>query len=257
VERFSAVLLTIYPQVAAVLSGEARWCVVEADCLDVLGALPERCAQHVITDPPYDKRTHANAITAGAKEATGVSFAALESPSRLAVDLLRVARRWVLAFCACESFGEYAAGAGDSWIRAGIWDKINPTPQLTGDRPGQAVEGISIMHGADKKRWNKSGCAGIWRFAPPHGDDRPDHPTPKPLPLMLALLGDFTDLDDLILDPFAGSGTTGVAALRLGRRCILIEKDPKSAALCRERMLAEKSGSTLQARRAGQLALLP
>ena len=52
-----------------------------------------------------------------------------------------------------------------------------------------------------------------------------------------------------------GSGTTGVAALRLGRRCILIEKDPKYAALCRERMLAEESGSTLQARRAGQETL--
>ena len=81
--------------------------------------------------------------------------------------------------------------------------------------------------------------------------------------LMLALVADFTDgatdLDavvglpgDLILDPFAGSGTTGVAALRLGRRCILIEKDPKYAALCRERMTAEESSSTLQAKRAGQ-----
>ena len=53
-----------------------------------------------------------------------------------------------------------------------------------------------------------------------------------------------------------GSGTTGIAALRLGRRCILIEKDPKYAALCIERMTAEGAGSTLSAYRNGQLSIL-
>ena len=57
-------------------------------------------------------------------------------------------------------------------------------------------------------------------------------------------------------NPFAGSGTTGVAALRLGRRVILIEKDPKDAALCVERMRAEELGQSLEAMRAGQLTLL-
>ena len=73
---------------------------------------------------------------------------------------------------------------------------------------------------------------------------------------MVEILLDFTDPGDIILDPFAGSGTSGVAALRLGRRAILIEKDPKYAALCIERMTAEGAGSTLSAYRNGQLSIL-
>ena len=86
---------------------------------------------------------------------------------------------------------------------------------------------------------------------------RADHPTTKPIALMIELVSLFTDPGDLILDPFAGSGTTGIAALRLGRRVILIEKDPVYARLCVDRMTAEENSSTLQAHRAGQLPLVP
>jgi DNA modification methylase len=62
--------------------------------------------------------------------------------------------------------------------------------------------------------------------------------------------------EDLILDPFAGSGTTGVACLRLGRTFIGIEKDEKYFHLACDRLRAEEEHSTLQAQRAGQLSLL-
>ena len=63
--------------IAAVLSGDARWCVVDGDCLDVMRGMPDRSVAHVITDPPYDERTHRNAVTAKTDGATGVSFAYL------------------------------------------------------------------------------------------------------------------------------------------------------------------------------------
>ena len=52
------------------------------------------------------------------------------------------------------------------------------------------------------------------------------HPTQKPVALLEWLIRTYTNDGDTILDPVAGSGTTGIAALNLGRRAILIEKDP-------------------------------
>lgn len=233
----------------------ARWCLVHGDNREVLPTL--RAVDHVITDPPYDEKTHKGALTTGFGDnarnaARGVSFAALEDPAALANTFCGLAARWVVAFCAVEQIGDYAVGAGSRWVRAGVWDKINPSPQLTGDRPGQAVEAIAIMHRAGRKRWNRGGGAGIWRCVPAHGADRPDHPTPKPVALMLALISDFTDPGDIVLDPFAGSGTTGVACLRLGRRFIGIEKSEAYAAIATERLQAEERGLSLREARAGQ-----
>ena len=227
------------------------WTLHEGDCLQVLRGMADKSVDHVICDPPYDAHTHKNAATKSevTRDHRGVSFVHLEDPAVLAKELLRVSRRWVLAFCAIEQIAAYREGAGIGWVRSGIWDKIAPSPQISGDRPGQAVEGIAIMHPAGRKRWNRGGGAGIWRFMAPQGADRPDHPTPKPVPLMAALISDFTDPGETILDPFAGSGTTGVAALRLGRNFIGCELDPKYAALARERLEAETRGSTLSASR--------
>lgn len=243
-----------------VLEGRAQWCVVHGDNAEVLPTLPAKSVAHVITDPPYDAATHANGLCGNvgdfARNADrGVSFAALLDPGALAVTLLQQAVRWVVAFCAVEQTGDYKRGAGVQWVRAGVWDKINPSPQLTGDRPGQAVEALAIMHPEGKKRWNRGGEAGIWRCRPDRGDERPDHPTPKPVPLMLSLVEDFTDPGEIILDPFCGSGTTGVAALRLGRRFIGIEKDAKYAAIARERIDAETRGLSLRDVRHGQRGL--
>ena len=70
-----------------------------------------------------------------------------------------------------------------------------------------------------------------------------------------ALLEDFTDPGDLVLDPFAGSGSTLVAAMRAGRRAIGIEMQEQWCAVAAERLEAERSGNTLAAQRAGQLPM--
>lgn len=63
-----------------------------------------------------------------------------------------------------------------------------------------------------------------------------DHPTAKPLPLMKYLVDKATRLGDIILDPFMGSGTTGVAALQTGRQFIGCEIDPHYFALAHKRI---------------------
>jgi site-specific DNA-methyltransferase (adenine-specific) len=62
------------------------------------------------------------------------------------------------------------------------------------------------------------------------------HPTQKPIALMEKLIEMATLPGDTILDPFAGSGTTGVACLNTGRKFILIEKDPSYCEIIRKRL---------------------
>jgi site-specific DNA-methyltransferase (adenine-specific) len=87
------------------------------------------------------------------------------------------------------------------------------------------------------------------------GGDKAPHPTTKPIALMLELVSLFTDPGEVILDPFAGSGTTLVAALRLGRRAIGVEKDHRYAEIARERCRAEEQGLSLRDARAGQIPM--
>jgi DNA modification methylase len=72
------------------------------------------------------------------------------------------------------------------------------------------------------------------------GDPRTGHQTQKPLALMELLVRLFSDKGELILDPFAGSGTTGVAAIRLGRRFLAWETNPEYAAIARRRLEAAR-----------------
>jgi site-specific DNA-methyltransferase (adenine-specific) len=69
-----------------------------------------------------------------------------------------------------------------------------------------------------------------------HDPNNSVHPTQKPVALMDYLIRTYSNPGDLILDNCAGSGTTGVAAVRAGRRCILIEREPKYIDTARRRV---------------------
>lgn len=240
------------------LAGERRWVVVEGDCLATMRGMLDGSVDHVIADPPYNAKTHRPGAVVTNRSSGGIQtidlgFGALASLGFL-TPLFRVATKWIVCFCAAEQLGQYETAAGsERWIRGGAWDRPDGMPQISGDRPAQGFEGIAIMHPTGRKRWNGGGKRGVWRC----GLERNDrcHPTQKPLKLMLDLVRDFTDPDDLIFDPFCGSGTTGVAALRLGRRFIGIEMDPVYAQTARDRLTAEGQGMTLHDYRSGQLPM--
>ncbi len=252
--------------IADVLEGRAQWCVIEGDCLEVMATMGDKSVDHVITDPPYAARAMKNARGNGEtmkQRREGVvydfNYAALtvELRESAAAHFSRLVRRWCLTWCDLESAMDWrAALAPLEYIRTGIWHRENPAPQFSGDRPGQAVEACVITHPSGRKRWNGGGHSAFWSGLIVNSqDDSRAHSTPKPLWLMLEQVEQFTDPDEVILDSFAGSGTTGVACLRLGRRFIGIERDPKYAAIAHERLAAEDRGLTLRDSRAGQTSI--
>lgn len=242
--------------VAEVLAGAARFAVVCGERDEVLAAMADAAVDVTITDPPYNERTHAGAKARGGKleRDTTVRFAALDGLGWWA-DSLRITRRWCLAFCAAEQLGGYEEVAGGAWIRAGVWVRVGASPQFTGDRPGTGADAVAIAHREGRKRWNGGGSVAVWS----HGFARDEvgaarlHETQKPLALMRELVRLFSDPGEVICDPHAGSGTTGVAALLEGRRVILVERNPEHAATCRRRLAETIPGEG--SRKAKQLAL--
>jgi site-specific DNA-methyltransferase (adenine-specific) len=251
--------------------------VILGDCREVLPTLPALSIGVVMVDPPYSAEVHAG-VRSGRKRdllngqgktqfnprVYDLGFAHLDPHDRrlLAAEYARLSRRWVAVFSDIESCHAWRIDLdafGAKYIRTAIWDRIGGAPSFTGDRPSNPVECITLAHRKGRKVWNGGGKRGIYSHPivanrmGQHGSRI--HTTQKPETLMLDLIADFTMAGELVLDSHAGSGTTGIACLRLGRRAILIERDPTYAALCIDRMTAEEESSTLQARRGGQAVL--
>jgi site-specific DNA-methyltransferase (adenine-specific) len=125
--------------------------------------------------------------------------------------------------------------AGATYKRTCLWVKPDGKPQYRGDRPGTGYESIVACHAPGRSTWNGGGSHGVFTV-PRGGEPRTGHQTQKPLVLMEMLVRLFSNGGELILDPFAGSGTTGVAALRLGRRFLGWEKDSTYANAARRRL---------------------
>jgi site-specific DNA-methyltransferase (adenine-specific)/modification methylase len=194
-------------------------------CEDILPHLPRVDA--VVTDPPY-----------GIGEARGRSASSFR-PGRWnkpvkpqyegggdwddapicseVMAQVRRAGRWQIIF----GGNYYDCPAAKCWL---VWDKVTGEShladcELAWTNLDKAVRLIRYL-------WNG--------FQREKGAQRGDHPTQKPLEVMKWAIGHIPAPCETILDPFAGSGTTGVAAIQMGKSFIGIEREPKYfEAMCR------------------------
>lgn len=218
------------------------------DCLEVLPSI--ETADHLMSDPPYSDFTHekkrngaflpdvkGSALASRRGAACGARYRDLgfkAIPPRVAFAVARhaarIVKRWNLVFTDAENIRLWQRSferATLEHVRVGAWVKLGCTPQFTGDRPGSGIEAIEIAHRPGRKRWNGGGHPAVWTYPivlNRHSVERV-HSTQKPVDLMKELVSDFSDVGEVILDPFMGSGTTGVAAVKLGRGFIGVEKD--------------------------------
>jgi site-specific DNA-methyltransferase (adenine-specific) len=200
--------------------GDAR--LILADCREVLPTLKN--IDHVITDPPYSAKTHNGARTHGNLESPFIDFDAMSDTDFLAFcgQCVNLAQRWVVMTCAWQ----HAAKLEDSGlplVRLGVWVKSNGAPQFSGDRPGVGWEAVAILHREGRKHWNGGGHHAVWE-CPIVTPGTSRHPTEKPVRLVSDWVRLFSDPGEMVLDPCFGSGTTGVACMKMGRRFIGVEK---------------------------------
>lgn len=203
------------------------------DCL----ALDLPRVGHIITDPPYEAITHKaldGTNTArrndGRPASPAVTFEPIDAIRDRVVGLGECCEGWFIAFCTPEGVWPWAQAINASpmkYKRACVWVKPDSMPQLNGQGPGAGAENfVTAWAGEGHARWNAGGKRGVYTHCVngPERDGR--HPTEKPRKLMAELVADFTSPGDTILDPFMGSGTTGIAAVQAGRNFIGVEMNP-------------------------------
>ena len=225
------------PEAAANLPPPRAWSLRQGDGVE--GLLAHEDVDHTILDPPYDESVEAgNEAVEVRDNSFGFDPMNEELRNRTARTIATRTRRWALVFCSLEEahLWRFALiSAGMSYWRTGVWVRQNSAPQFDARGPAQVLEAIVLAHSRHMtQRWNGGGKHAMWVAPIVQGDSR-IHPTQKPALLMQQLITDFTDEGEIIADPFAGSGTTGVAAVGLGRRFVgwELDKDHYAAALKR------------------------
>ena len=191
------------------------------DCMDILPTLGKVDA--VITDPPYGIGVGLAENNKNGKygKQTGELHQSIDWDSEApSIDLLElICSKGENLICWGGNYFADRMPAARGWI---IWDKMNDNFHSTSDGEVAWTNVDSRLRFFRRPQGLDKGFACKDSFAN-------SHPTQKPLPLMHWCISEFLKKQSpqTILDPFMGSGTTGVAALQLGRKFIGIEREPK------------------------------
>lgn len=188
--------------------------VICGDCLEIMKKIPDKSIDLIVTDPPYGLGKDYGNISD--KEFSGEWFNDARRIGKSLIFTPGIANMfkfnqpdWVLCWYKPGAISRTRYGF-NSWEPLLIYDAL-PSP----NEPDVIREPVGKQF------------------------DTGDHPTPKPIKLFKKLIQRFSKENDLILDPFLGSGTTAVAAKELGRRFIGIEISEKYCEIARQRLRQE------------------
>lgn len=203
------------------------------DCLEILPTLD--AVDHIIGDPPYEDELH-GAIgrirrNDGQEMIADLGFEGINATrSEVARLCVEKSNGWLILFTLAEgvrAWRDDIQAAGAKYDTCIAWVKPDSAPRFNGQGPARGFEcAVTAWCAAGYRIWNGGGKRGIYTHLV-NGQERTGlHPTEKPRRLMSELVSDFTQPGQTILDPFMGSGTTGVAAVMAGRSFVGIERDP-------------------------------
>jgi len=245
--------------------------IIEGDCLEVMRQWPDDCVDHCIADPPFGMSK---------KRGLGWAFSSHvtmeEAWDRFSKDeFFQFNVSWLSEVCRVVKpngnilvFGTfhniYQLGfifqnvLDRRVLNSIVWFKPNAQPNITArtltESTEQIVWAVNNPPGKAKKwtfnYWQAKEMAGgkqmrnLWEIPYTPASERAfgKHPSQKPLAVVERLVLIATNPGELVLDPFAGSGTLAVAAERHGRRWVLIESEASYVEMARQRVAAVRTG---------------
>lgn len=207
------------------------------DCLEFMRTLEAGSVDAVITDPPYginyqsawriDRADRFEVIQGD----DVLSFEWAQECARIARDPAAL-----FVFCRWDVQQAFFEGIAQGWhVRSQvIWDR---GVHGLGDLNGQYAPCHDVAWFAVKGKWSfpHRRPRSIYRVDRLPANEL-QHPTQKPVPLMSQIIQHLTQPGDLVFDPFMGSGTTGVACMKTGRRFLGCEIDPRYFAIAERRI---------------------
>lgn len=196
------------------------------DGVSVLEGLEDSSVALIATDPPYGTQVLAGGYGRRQKYDIGDGLGRviqndtdLSAISSAYKHFKRVVGTgYAEVFCSAKLFPKFLeATSADDWLGEIIWDKKQPGLGFT---IRYSHESVAVFEYGDPPTPKDAALSVIRAY-----QLSKDHPHEKPVPVMKALISWCTRPGDLVVDPFMGSGTTGVAAIELGRRFIGVEID--------------------------------
>lgn len=222
----------------------------KADCYKALQGIPDKSVDLILTDPPYNLSPYSTGnIKLSWRKDINNDLAewdnTLFDPKRLVDEFTRILKPAgnIFAFTSYNLLGRWHEVFDPVFdtFQFMVWHKTNPPPKIRKAGFLNSCELVVCM-------WNKGHtwnfgnqrdmhnfietpiCMGVERIKQPH------HPTQKPLKVLRHIIKLASKRGDLILDPFMGVGSTGVAAVELDRKFLGIEIEKNYCDAARSRM---------------------
>ena len=231
--------------------------VIVGDCIDKMEKLPPESVDLIFADPPYNLQLNGDLSRPNQTKVNGVNeswdkFRSITDYDTYTKQWMSSARRvlksngsiWVIGSYHNIFRLGYILQDLEFWLLNDvIWRKVNPMPNFRGRRFTNAhetliwasktktskytfnYEAMKSLNGDLQMRsdWSLPICTGDERLKNNVG--KKIHPTQKPENLLNRIIMSSSNIGDIVLDPFFGTGTTGAVAKKLGRQFIGIEQD--------------------------------
>ncbi|MDR3050028.1 MAG: site-specific DNA-methyltransferase [Elusimicrobiota bacterium] len=243
--------------------------IYQGDCLEILRQFPDNSIDLIFADPPYNMQLKKELYRPNNTKVDGVNdewdkFGSFEDYDKFSILWLKECKRvlkdsgtiWVIgSYHNIFRVGNIMLNLG-YWILNDVtWHKTNPMPNFLGTRftnatetllwcsKGENLKKYTFNHKLMKQYnggkqmtsvWNIGLCIGRERIK--GIDGKKAHSTQKPEELLKRVILSTTEQNDIVLDPFFGTGTTGAVAKKLGRNFIGIEREKEYIKIAQKRI---------------------